>query len=619
MVVHSVLLRDARAAGLCGAALFLTSPLVAAQLTERVSLDSTGAQAVGASSDARVSENGRYVVFSTLAALDPLDTNGFRDVYRYDRNTGAVDLASVSNSGALGNNDSMNPAVSNDGRFVVFETLASNFGTSGVPDTNGFSDIFVRDFLNSGSPSTDCVSLDFSQLPSGPAVLANGPSRFPDISAETYFDPTVGANVHTITFESDATNLAGAGADTNGVTDIYVSLEGDDGWFALAFANPKNKVISMPVGGQGNGPSGGQGIPSSSVSETGFLIAFSSSATNLVAPIADTNGVADIFVHDQLTGNNTRVSVDSAGAQAVGGPSTYPAVNSDATRVAFQSTATNLVAGGNSTQDVYVHDLISGETTQASRSTLGATGNAASGRPDISADGAFVAFDSLAGNLLATGDTNAAADVFVHSVLGHSTMRASLSAQNGEGDLGSSDVCLTANGSQMVFASDATNLIGAGVDTNAASDVFFRGCDSQASVYCTAKVNSQGCVPSISFNGSASATAGSGFNVTTRNLINQTTGLYIYGVNSFPWALPHQGGYICFTSPLLRTTGAATGGSATGTDCTGVIDFDFNAFLATLSPTLPVGTTIRAQCWSRDVADPFGSSFSDAVLFTICD
>jgi hypothetical protein len=171
----------------------------------------------------------------------------------------------------------------------------------------------------------------------------------------------------------------------------------------------------------------------------------------------------------------------------------------------------------------------------------------------------------------------------------------------------------------MVFTSDATNLIGAGADTNAASDVFFRGCDSQASVYCTAKVNSQSCVPSISFNGSPSGTVGSGFNVTTRNLINQTTGLYIYGVNTTAAAFTTQGGFICFNPPLFRTTGAATGGSTTGTDCTGVIDFDFNAFLATLSPTLPAGTTIRAECWSRDVADPFGSSFSDAVLFTICD
>lgn len=609
-----------------GAVLSLAIPCASAQLTTRVSLDSTGAQAIGSSNDARVSEDGRFVVFSTDAALVPADTNGISDVYRHDRNTGVVDLVSMDTSGAPGNGASRHPAVTNNGQVVAFETVATNFADLGVPDTNGVSDICVRQYGT--SPGVHYVTLDYTPLASGsPAILANGASRFPDIAAEPidngFFD------VYTVVFESDASNLAydqvGSSIDTNGLTDVYLSRSGSIGWNGPATVLPAHEMVSWdtfsgPTIIPGNGPSGGQGILSCAISREADFVAFSTSATNLLSGVSDTNGVADILLYDvSATQSVGRVSVDSSGNQAIGGPSTYPAISADGGRVAFQSTATNLVAGGSSTQHVYAHDVASGHTIRASQSTAGAAGGGVSQRPDISADGAFIGFDSVATNLVAN-DTNGVDDVFVHSFLIRSTLRASLSDQNVQGNLSSTDVCLTETGGEMVFSSLASNLIGG--DTNAASDVFYRGCDPLGSVYCTSQTNSQGCTPWIGFNGSSSSSLNTGFQVTTRNLINQTIGQYIYGVGTSASAFPYQGGFICVGTPLWRGPGLATGGSPTGIDCTGIADFDFNSITSGTNPVTGMpfvpGTTIRTQFWSRDNTAPLGTNLSDAVFFTIC-
>ena len=151
------------------------------------------------------------------------------------------------------------------------------------------------------------------------------------------------------------------------------------------------------------------------LSANGRFVAFDSGATNLVA--GDTNGQQDIFVHDRRTGTTTRVSVDSAGTQA-NNASVAPALSADGRFVAFETEATNLVAGDtNGQQDIFVHDRRTGTTTRVSVDSAGTQANSECHLAALSADGRFVTFYSEATNLV-PGDTNGVRDVFVHDRLG---------------------------------------------------------------------------------------------------------------------------------------------------------------------------------------------------------
>jgi Tol biopolymer transport system component len=147
-----------------------------------------------------------------------------------------------------------------------------------------------------------------------------------------------------------------------------------------------------------------------SISSDGRYVGFSSSATNLVT--GDTNGSYDVFVYDRQTGQTIRVSVDSTGVQA-NIDSSWSSISSDGRYVAFSSIATNLVAGDtNGSYDVFVYDRQTGQTIRVSVDSTGVQGNGESFWPSISSDGRYVVFDSLAMNLVA-GDTNGSRDIFV--------------------------------------------------------------------------------------------------------------------------------------------------------------------------------------------------------------
>ena len=141
-----------------------------------------------------------FVVFESLANnLVTGDTNGVKDIFVYDRNTGTTIRVSVDSSGIQGNGISSAPSISSDGVFVVFESLANNLVTG---DTNGAKDIFVYD-RNTGT--TIRVSVDSS------GIQGNEPSSVPAVSSDG----------KQVTFESLATNLVTD--DTNGLRDIFVN------------------------------------------------------------------------------------------------------------------------------------------------------------------------------------------------------------------------------------------------------------------------------------------------------------------------------------------------------------------------------------------------------------
>jgi len=226
------------------------------------------------------------------------------------------------------------------------------------------------------------------------------------------------------------------------------------------------RVSVASDGTQGNADSW-----SPAISADGCYVAFSSYASNLVE--GDTNGVTDIFVHDRVTGETTRVSVASDGTEANKyNEAIRSFISADGRYVAFRSDATNLVEGDtNGVMDCFVHDLVTGETTRVSVASDGTQSNGDCGRtfmvliygPSISADGRFVAFSSWATNLVEgfteyvniIGYTN----IYVHDLVTGETTLESVSSDGTQGNNSSSFLTFSADGRYVRFSSDATNLV----------------------------------------------------------------------------------------------------------------------------------------------------------------
>ncbi len=204
-----------------------------------------------------------------------------------------------------------------------------------------------------------------------------------------------------------------------------------------------------------------------SISADGRFVTFWSHASNLVA--GDSNGSPDIFVHDRQTDTTERVSVATGGTQ--GNSESYEAsISADGRFVTFRSLASNLVAGDNNgAYDIFVHDRQTDTTERVSIATGGAQGNDGSVDPSISADGRFVTFYSYASNLVA-GDSNGIIDIFVHDRQAGTTQRISVSDDGVQGNTNSFVPSISADGKHVAFFSYATNLVPG--DANGATDVF---------------------------------------------------------------------------------------------------------------------------------------------------
>jgi Tol biopolymer transport system component len=411
--------------------------------TTRVSVDSAGAEGDMYSCCAAISADGRYVAFGAYASnLVAEDTNSTSDIFVHDSETGVTERVSVASDGAQADNYSFSPAISADGRYVAFRSDASNLV---VGDENGLPDVFVHD---RETGATTRVSVNSA------GEEANGSS----------FSSAISANGRYVAFFSYASNLVDG--DSNSTSDVFVHDR----------QTGATERVSVDSGGaQANGESGQFGL---AISGDGRFIAFTSEASNLVD--GDDLGSQDIFVHDRQTGATTRVSVGTGGAEA-DGYSYSPAISADGRYVAFASDASNLVMGDdNEASDIFVYDRVSGVTERASVDSSGAEAHGYSGSPAISADGRFVAFDSIAPDLV-SGDTNSCtdesgphncADVFVRDRQTAVTQRVSVNSAGAEATGSSLSPAISADGRFIAFDSDAPDLVPE--DGNSAEDVFVR-------------------------------------------------------------------------------------------------------------------------------------------------
>ncbi|MCU0497859.1 MAG: hypothetical protein MUF87_10950 [Anaerolineae bacterium] len=400
-----------------------------------------------------MSADGRYIAFNSFASnLVPHDTNGLWDVFVHDRLTGQTERVSISASGEQGNNRSYESSISADGRYVAFVSSATNL----VPDdTNQVSDIFVRDRLEQ---TTIRVSVNTA------GEQADLMSYMPRISADGQW----------VVFWSQATNLA-PGRVTLPTDHIYLHH----------LITRETALIS--VGMDGQAANSGSYYPS--LSDDGRWITFTSGATNLSPTPLILGQAYGIFLYDRQTQAITYIS---GGTTRINGDSTYAMISGDGDTVVF----TGLFwqeGQANGTHDqvslhLFTYQRDSGQTRYISPISYGTPAIPQSDRPFISRNGCCIVFTSRI-NTLVTGDRNDTWDVFVYDQQTDGIEMVSLSSSGQAANGSSSHHDISADGRFIAFESNANNLVSE--DRNGVSDIFVHDRETKRTIRVS--------VPSVDF------------------------------------------------------------------------------------------------------------------------
>jgi Tol biopolymer transport system component len=418
------------------------APVGSSDALVRVSTDASGNEFGGLKDGPAISADGGRVAFHADGPLVADDTNGNTDVYVKTLATGDLERVSTDAEGQEGDFVSQFPAFSPDGTKVAFGSAATNL----VPgDANGTTDVFVKT-LATGEIERVSITADGEEARGGGAWYQG--SMFPAFSPDG----------NRIMFVSYAANLVAG--DTNGAFDIFIKT---------LSSGAIERVSTTATGEQASGESAAPVF-----SPDGRRVAFLSRAPNLVPD--DTNGLADIFVKSLTTGEVTRVSTASDGAQAVAIPfvetiSSSPSFSPDGDLVAFHSNAPNLVPDdSNRVSDVFVKNLTDGRIVRVSTSASGAQGDSFSDSPTFSPDGLALAFRSDSSNLL-PGNTRGW-NLYLKRLDTGEIANVSAAPDGTPGDGDSGGGVFSRDGSCLAFASYASNLVTD--DHNGGPDVFVK-------------------------------------------------------------------------------------------------------------------------------------------------
>jgi Tol biopolymer transport system component len=404
-----------------------------------------------------------------------------------------TDRVSVNSSGTAGSGASSTPSINGDGSLVAFVSLSTNFVT-GVSGTQ----IYLH---NRQTNQIEVISRD-----SDTAVVneGDGISSDPAISADGRFVTFVSQSANLVagvsgqqvylrdrqTGQTTLISLNSSGATSGGLDNNAPTIS-SDGQFIAFVSNATNLVTGVSgqqiylrdrVAGtttlisKNNNPTPVHGNADSStptISSDGRYIAFASLATNLGTP----GGNQQIYLHDRLAtanGTTSLISKDNA-ATAGNGASGTPSISGDGRFVAFMSIATNLVVPFTG-QQIYLHDQNTGTTTLISHDNSGVPvqGSGASSAPSISSNGLMVTFVSLAPNLLNPAPNIAGQQIYSHDRLAGANGTTSLVSKNNSlvaGNLASDQPSTNNDGGFVAFASQASNLLVGGA---APSDIYVR-------------------------------------------------------------------------------------------------------------------------------------------------
>ncbi len=382
-------------------------------------LNSTGG-ASNASYSPAMSSDGRYIVFDSIASdFATNDTNSTYDVILVDLQTCTNRLISQTSSGTIGNNSSRRADISNNGRFIVYETFASNL--SGMNNPGGERTIVIHD-----------------QQYTGVRVVPVSPSGTSSVGR----NPDISGNGMDVAFESNASNIVNG--DTNNLTDIFVRFMGSSHTLR---ASVRSDGTQMTTGTVSN----------PSISDDARYVVFEGTNADLMGTVISGT---QVYLHNRLTHETRLISEDSLGISG-NGNSSGAKISGNGQYIIFESLATNLVANDtNAFSDIYLYEMA---TDTLSLLTLGYDGLVStnnSREPAISTNGRYVTFLSYANNIVPnySGQTNvywldrqtgSIAPVGVNS---YGSLAYGLTGTN-EGEAPVSD-----NGQIVAFDSTATNL-----------------------------------------------------------------------------------------------------------------------------------------------------------------
>lgn len=451
--------------------------LVAVMLTVTLSIESAAAQefelstqsvvasgsstANAASTTHSVSSDGRWVLIGSTATnlvTGQSDTSNSADVFLRDRTTGTTILVSraAGTTTTTANGESFPRAVSDDGRYVVFLTLATNL-VAGVTDNNSACDIYLFDRQNGTNRLVSHAAA--STLQTGNA------SSFA-------FDPTaIDATGVVVVFHSYATDLVAGLQDTNGDADIF-----------LFDTSTNTRTLVSRSASNPASTSTNSSLPMQ-ISPGGRYVLFFSSASDLVAGVTDTNGTFDAFLFDRQSSTSELLS-SAAGQpnQAANSQLNNAVMSLDARWVVMNTRATNMIAGqvdGVGTDDVFLLDRSTGSRRLLSGvngsqiTTMGALQTVTPRQ--LSADGRFFVISTQGTNLVAgVTDNNSANDLYLFDRIAGSTSL--ISGANGSTTVTASGLSraarLSQDGAWLMFTSQGTNLKAGLQDTNGGEDVF---------------------------------------------------------------------------------------------------------------------------------------------------
>lgn len=382
-----------------------------------------------------ISADGNLIVFSSWASnLVPNDTNDESDIFLYNRLTCAISRLSISTTNEQANSSSIDVSISNDGRFVAFTSFADNL-IPGTPDHS--AQIYVRDLqmdtLTMASVTSDEVpgssisSMPFLSMDGRYVSFTTWSTLSPDDMDSDYdiyvrdllLGETILASVNSdgvkangrtiggflsvdgryVLMDSEGTNMVED--DTNGALDSFVRdlLTGTTMRVSLSVSNEE-----IPIGTGAGG-----------ISSDGRYVVLTD-ASNAMIP-NDNNNVYDVFIHDIATGNKRLISKAMNGGVGDGHSEALivPSISDNSRFAVFNSLASDLVPDDtNNREDSFLYDLFTQKLYLISRAADGTLGNGASEYPTVSANG-YVVFVSQATNLV-PGDTNGVADTFVVAV-----------------------------------------------------------------------------------------------------------------------------------------------------------------------------------------------------------
>jgi|GEM_PF-2455954 len=411
---------------------------LANQTTERAVLDLALGNPSSHQFDPRISGNGSFIVYySSANDLVASDLNQRLDVFRTDRSVPATPVnarISVSSASAPGDLDSTLCDLSDDGTRVGFISAA---GTLVASDSNRQNDCFYRN------------------VPGGTTTLVT--RNFATGIAPT--DGSTGAEYADVSSDGRYTVFVSNSLDLSGGTAAYRNV--------FRYDRDTTTLLQITAAFGGGEIDGDCIWPR--ISDDGDVIAFQSSATNLIA--GDTNGYDDIFAYTVSTTTMERLSVSSAGVQ--GNINSFqPEISGDGTLVVFHSSSNTLHANDtNVFFDVYLRNLTTDVTDLISADSGGMATGTHSYLANISNNGEFVVFSSLASNLVG-GDTNGVFDIYRYEIASGNTIRVSLSSSSGQPSTNCKYPSVSNDGNFVAFHSDTSAL--ASGDSNDNFDVFLR-------------------------------------------------------------------------------------------------------------------------------------------------